>query len=628
MLNILRKNAGSWMIKVLLFAIVAVFIFWGVGTFREQRGGRIAVVNGQTITYNEYLKTYNLLIENLKQRFGNNLSDDVLKMFNVKNEALEQLINNKLLLEEANRLRFRVSKEELSSSIREMQAFHNNGSFDPKIYRRVLEYYRRTPEEFEALQKEAMLIDKLRTFVNNSAKVSDEEALLWYQWNHASVDIDFVLFEPGKYKEINPSQKEIAAYFESNKESYKTQPMLKARYLRFDPKEYESKAKVSDEDVINYFDENSAEFITPKTVEAKHILLKVPPDADTGVVEEKRKKAEEIAKSAKQGKDFAELARAFSEDASKTSGGYLGAFKKQDMVAPFADKAFSMKPGDISDPVRTEFGWHIIKVEKVNEESRKKFLDVEKDIRKKLMTKASESMAQNQAESVYDESFDNDDLKKIADLKNLELLTTDFFTKTGPIADISQGSEFAAAAFELEPMEISEVKKIANQYYVIQVMERMPEKIPELKNIESNVRNDLTKKLQEEKAKKDADDLMAQLKANTSLTDTKKNEQKFKSSGFFTRYDEIPNIGYEKDISQAAFMLSKENPCPKNAVKGSKGYYAIIFKERKAPEMEGFEKEKANIKENLLQRKQVKLLDTMVKGLRKNSDVSIKEGFI
>jgi peptidyl-prolyl cis-trans isomerase D len=122
--------------------------------------------------------------------------------------------------------------------------------------------------------------------------------------------------------------------------------------------------------------------------------------------------------------------------------------------------------------------------------------------------------------------------------------------------------------------------------------------------------------------------LIAQLKANTSLTDTKKNEQKFKSSGFFTRYDEIPNIGYEKDISQAAFMLSKENPCPKNAVKGSKGYYAIIFKERKAPEMEGFEKEKANIKENLLQRKQVKLLDTMVKGLRKNSDVSIKEGFI
>ncbi len=628
MLNAMRKNAGSWMIKVLLGAIVVVFIFWGVGSFREQRGGRVALVNGQTITYDEYLKTYNAMIENLKLRFGDNLNSDLIKMLNVRAEALNEMINRKLLAEEAARSNFQVSKNELVSAIRSLEVFQRNGSFDTRLYRRVLEHHKRTPEKFEALQKETMLIDKLRTFIYNTVKVSDPETLEWYQWNRASVNIEFALFEPENYKNINPETEAVQAHFQNHEASYKTQPMIKVRYLRFEPHEYKSKVALIDQEAIDYFEENPQEFIVPKTVEARHILIKVQPDADAETVEQKRKKAEDIMIMAKEGKDFAQLAITYSEGPGKTGGGYLGAFSKEDMIKPFSDRAFSMAPGDISEPIRTQFGWHIIKVENVNEETRKTFSEAEPDIRKKLIATYAEHMAYNAAESVYDASFEEDDLRQIADSKNLTLLTTDFFTKTGPETNIAQSSQFASVAFNLESMEISEVQKLGSDYYILQAIEKMPEKIPEFADVEDKVRADLITKQQHEIANKDAEKLLSQLKSQTLTSEENNNVPRFISTGFFKRFDIIPEIGDEKNIAEVVFQLSKNNPFPENVINGNKGYYVIRFKERKTPGIEGFEGEKSEIKETLRRQKQAKTFNALVTQLRNNGDISIKDGFL
>jgi peptidyl-prolyl cis-trans isomerase D len=627
MLNVMRKNAGSWMIKVLLIAIVIVFIFWGVGSFRDQQGGRVALVNGQTITYDEYLKTYSSMVENLKLRFGENLNDDMIKMLNVKQEALNQLINSQLLMEEALRLKFDVSKEKLAEAIRNMEVFHSNGSFDKRLYERVLSHYQRSPEEFETLQKKTMMIDQLKNFVYGTVKVSDQEALEWYQWNHASVKIDYALFEPDKYKGIQPTEEEINRYFEEHKTSYKTEPRVKVRYVMIDPDAFKQKAAIKDEEVAEYFEDNSEEFIVPKTVEARHILIRMPQDAVAEIVEEKRIKAVEITNLAKKGKEFSELAKTYSEGPDKAEGGYLGTFKFGDMIAPFSERAFSMKAGEISEPVRTQFGWHVIKVEKVNAERKKTFKEAEKDIREKLIEKFSDQAAYAEAESVYDQSFDVSDLSQIAEKKHLKLTTTDFFPKTGPAKGITQPAKFASTAFDLEMMEISDVLPLDGKYYIIQLIDKMEEKIPGIKEVREKVNADVVGNKQREAAEKEARGFLERLKKQTA-DQGKKADVQFHTSAFFKRFDPIPDVGYEKEIIDTAFTLSKDNPYPENVVKGSKGYYVIRLKDRIIPDPAGFKNEKSEIEKKLLEQKQAKAFNALVTQLRKKSEISIKQGFL
>ena len=304
MLNLMRKNAGTWLIKILLGAIVLVFVFWGVGSFRDRGAGRVASVNGDPIMVEEYNETYNRLLEQIKQRYGNRLNDEMLKMLQVKKQAMDQLIEKRLLLTEAKRLNFLVSDEELSSTIKAIPAFQDNGNFDNRRYRAVLAQNRLTPESFEVKQREFILMDKVRSLVSDSVKVSDAEVEDSYQWKNSQIKIDYVLFDPSLISDIRLSEDEIKAYFDAHKDTYKTEPKRKAVYLQFTPEMYHSKVSLTDSEIKEYFEANPGEFDTPKTVEASHILIKVAQDAKPEVVEKAREKALSVLKKAKGGKDF------------------------------------------------------------------------------------------------------------------------------------------------------------------------------------------------------------------------------------------------------------------------------------------------------------------------------------
>jgi len=625
----MRKQAGSWVIKILLGAIVIVFIFWGVGSFRSQRGGRVALVNGDQITLDEYREAYNNLIEQLRRRFGNNLDEDMLKQLQVKRQALNQLIDNKLLVQESKRLKFRVSEKELADAILNITAFQRAGIFDSRLYKDVLDRLKMTPEAFEEAQKNAMLIDKLRTLITSSAKISDQEALEWFNWVNASVNIDYVFFSPNRYKDIHPSDEEIKTFFENHKETYKTDPMVKVRYLNFNPDAFRSKVELSDEEIREYYDENLETFKIPKTVEARHILLRVNQDADPETVKKTKERALHILKLAKEGKDFAELAKQYSEGPTRDKGGYLGKFKKEAMVKPFADVAFSMKAGEISEPVRTQFGWHLINVEKVNEASVTSFDDAKKDIQKKLTDDMAKSLAYDEAEAVSDDALDGEDLINAAKKRNMKILTTDFFSSKGPIQEINNPLEFASVAFNLLDQEISNVQEFENGYYILQLVDKIPPKIPELDEVKEKVKLDLIKEKQHEKAKADSETLLAALKnGKTMNTESKKFDLTPKTTGFFKRNGSIPEIGFEGEIAEVAFQLTDKKQFPENVLNGSKGCYVIQFKGKKISDPENFSKEKEDIKNRLLAQKKSSIFDALLAQIKSKSEITIKEGFL
>jgi len=627
MLGLMRKHATSWLIKIVLGAIVIVFVFWGVGSFRSRKASLIASVNGEAIGAEAYNQAYNAMMEQMRQRFGNNLNEDMVKMLHLDKQALDQLIDQKLMVQEADKLKLRVTDEETVDSITSMRAFQTDGRFDPRLYQRVLDYNRLTPEGFEKMQRNSLLTSKLRAYISSNVQVSDGEALTYYQWQKAAVDIEYVLFAPDTYAGVETSPEEIEAYFDKHKSTYKTDPMIDVQYLRFDPDQYKDSVTVTDEEIGEYYNANRSEFETPKTVEARHILIKVAADAPEEAVEKARARAVEILDMVKAGKDFAELAAQYSEGPSKNNGGYLGTFKKEDMVAPFAEKAFSMQAGEVSEPVRTRFGWHLIKVEKVNEASTQSLQEAKGRIRDKLLGEKAKALAYDAAESFYDQTLEGDNLAETTRETGLKVIKTGRFSRKGDgLEGVADRTKFINAAFGLEPDQISEIQDFSDGYYILQVTETVPGKIPELEAVKAQVAADLKKEKQGAMAEADAEKLLAALK-NEPGGDTAA-QAAFKSTGFFERDASIPGMGYENDISNAAFMLTQNNPLPEKVFKGAKGFYVIRLKNRKLPDAAGFDKEKDDIKTSLLRRKQSRVFNEWLAYVKENSEISIKEGVI
>ncbi|AOY58168.1 SurA N-terminal domain-containing protein [Desulfococcus multivorans] len=629
MLKLMREKAGSWFIKVILGAIVVVFVFWGVGNFRSGRLEKVAVVNETPITVEAYNQSYNALIERYRSQFGAQFNEDMIRMFGLKRQALDQLINQILMLQEAEKLNFRVTDDELAAVIQAIPAFQNNGAFDNRIYTRVLNMNRLTPEAFEKDQREAIRIDKLRRFITDNVKVSDQEALDWYLWENAAVNIAYVVFEPDRYQDIDVTDEAVRQYFDAHQSNYKTEPKIKAQYIYFDPQKFMDGVTVTDDDVKAYFEEHPDEFAVQKTVKARHILFRLENDSSPEEVATQRKKAETVLALAREGQDFGELAKTYSEDPGKDRGGDLGTFTRETMVKPFADQAFSMKAGEISDPVRTQFGWHIIKVEAVNEAYQKTLDEVDEEIIQKITEERAKATAYEHAESIYDAAYDGDDLKTAAEGKAGDVKETDWFTLTKGPAGVNDPTRFARTAFELSDMQISDIQEYGDGYYLIQTLKRTPEAVAPFDDVRERVKADLLENRRSEKALADAQIFLAALREGAVITEeAAKMELSVKETGFFKRNETIPEIGRSMEITTAAFELSKNAPLPEAPIEGPSGRYVIKFVDRRTPDPDAFEPEKTTVKAKLRQQKQMRVFGDWLAQVRKNSDITVNSEMV
>ena len=626
MLDLMRKNAGSWGVQALLGAIVVVGVFCGVGSWTSHQEGVVATVDGEAISRQDYTNEYNRLMDQVRQNFGAGITDEMLKSLQLETQALNQLIDRLLLKQAAARLDLRVADEELVRSIRGIPAFQSGGVFDPRRYQQMLPLNRLTPETFEMMQRDALLFAKLQRVITDSVKVSEAEVADWYTWSNAAVKIDHVPIDSEKYAKITAAPEEVAQYFERNKESYRTEPELQARYLRFTPESYLDKVALTDAELRDAYDSAPERFAIPQTVEARHILVKVAPDAAPEAAENAREQLADVLKQAREGKDFAARAKQYSEDSTREQGGALGAFRREAMIQPFADVAFSLKPGEISEPVRTRFGWHLIKVEKVNAGRTRSFEEVAPEIASQLKGERARSLAYDDAEAVYDAASGTGDLAGAAAARKLALHTTDFFTRRGPVKGVSKAAEFAQAAFQLAPGEVSDIQDFGDGYTLLQVADSRPARIPELAAIEARVKQDAIREKQTEQAGKDARALLADVKNGAALEPAaKKAGLTAKTTDFFKRGESPPDLANEPEVTRAAFELSEREPLPAEPIKTSTGYSVIRFREKKPPAAGGLEAEKAQIQDRLLQQKKSKTWEAWLDQLRQSSEIVRKK---
>ena len=388
MLDFIRDKAQSLAVKVIFGIIIVVFVFWGVGNMNSAPSGALAVVNGESITVQEFGKLYQRAIEE-QRKTTPDITSDPEKFNAFKRQVLNQLIALRLRQQEAARIGLTVTPHELKRVLAGLSVFQDaSGKFDPEAYKRVVASQGISQGEFEAEYSKQLLDEKLIRGIAASVDVGEAEARALYDFSLEKRKAEYVLFSAADYKkDVVVSDEDVKQYYANNKESFKKPAMANLEFLRLTPETLASGYSATDQEVSDYYEKNKLRFFQPESFEARHIFIECPPDGSKEPgAEEKIKQAraaiEDIAKQLKSGGDFAVIATTRSEDKqSAVQGGMLGWIHKgQSGSEAFESAALALKPGEISKPVRTEYGFHIIKLEGKKAAVTLPLADVKKDI--------------------------------------------------------------------------------------------------------------------------------------------------------------------------------------------------------------------------------------------------------
>jgi len=627
MLGTLRKTQTKFT-KWLLILLAATFLFgfgfiasdFGVGSRVPQ--GVAAKVNGEEIPTLELYKTIDLLRDRYRQ-FGipqESAGSDFITL-----SALNTLIELKLLSQKAREIGIRVTDEELRDSIMSNAAFQENGKFSFERYKDILRYgFKDSISEFERRYKEELLATKLRVLIEGTASITDEELLDIYKMENEKVNLEFVSLSPEDFKNsVSASEDEIKGYYEAHKDEIKTPELRKIRYIALGPKDFEDKVSVSEDEMGAYYNIHSDEFSTDeKEVRARHILIK---SEDRG--EEKAKKeAEEILKKVKSGESFEELASKYSEDGgSKTQGGDLGFFKQDKMVKPFSEKAFSMKPGDV-DVVKTQFGYHVIKVDEVREAGWKEPFE-------KARERVEQGIREGKALDILNEFLKNAE----EELQSKEL--SSLAGEIGAQIKESQASKMGDSTTEV-PRDVVEraflmgvgnkdIVRLGDKNYIIELTDIIPAREKTLEEGGPEIKERLALEKARGLAKKRAEEILEKAKSKRGLEKVAKSlGLKVEETGLFSRPDRMPKIGSDEEIKVEAFSLSKEKPFPKRVFEVGGKFYVISFRDRQPVDTAKFEENKENLKNRELARRRSQLLRAWIEKLRTESKISVNEALL
>jgi len=626
LLSLMRKHAKSWLIKVLIGIIAAVFIFYFGYSFTSKRALKMALVNGEVISSLEYQKTYRDLLEGLRVRYKGLWNDNLIKVFDLKNKALENLINQKLISQEAKKLGLAVTENEIQKAIMDYPAFQTNGQFDLRRYKALLGNNRMKPEDFEATMDGELLRGKLSQFLLAFMGVTDQEVLDHYTYTNDKIKISFVQFKPEKLKKsTKPDQAAMEEYFKEHKEGYRVPEKIKLAYLLIDPANFRDKVVGTELEIKDYYEYNTATFTEPKQVRARHILFKLGEDATEEQDKETREKANAVLEEARQGKDFAALARKHSEGPTKGKGGDLGYFKAGQMVKPFEEAAFKLKKGEVSDLARTRFGYHIIKVEDIKEARTKPFEEVRGQIVETLTKGSSTDLAHEKGMSLIDQLPYDVELGQYGAEHDVKVAYADYFSQDKPIPGMGGDDEkLRQSLFSLEKKETSELIELKGKFYIFQVADKKASYLPEMSEVADKVKEDFEAYFATQQAKAAAEGYLAELQKGEAWDKLAKEKGlQPEKTDFFMRRDSIPKIGQEPDLTEMAFGLTADKRYPDKIFSNDKGAYVIRWEAREGIDEKKYQEEKEKYRFTLMQTKHRRVFEKWLESLRNNAEIEI-----
>lgn len=623
MLEIMRENASGWIVKILFAIIIIVFVFaFGMSGLDTSNDPVLATVNDRIITRAEFEDAFQRAAEGLRKA-NPNVTSAQLQDPQFKQLVLNELINSRLLLEEADRLGISASDEEVFAAITRQSIFWNaEGKFDRNIYQAALRSIRMTPAQFEANFRNEYIAGKVKDMVRATGKATEAQTRELYNWVGEEVTIDYIETSPRQFvDDIDVSDEEIRQFYAENESRFMVPEQVSIRYLTFTPKALATYQEVTEEEIKAYYEANADSLVQKEEVNARHILVMTNEDDSEAQKKEARKKIDEIYKKAKAGEDFAKLAETYSEGPSASNGGALGWFGRGAMVPEFEEAAFATPKGEVSEPVKTQFGWHIIYVEDRKEPENKSLEDVRDEIAQIIAEEKASEVITDMLDQSMDRLVSGMSLEAIADELGLLAVTSRPMPESSLPQAFGMTPEAAKVVMDIPAGDAHQTPlAIDGGYMLLEKVENIPAAPMELDQVKQVIINAITTEKATEKAKAAADEILAKLdsaKGAEALAD------RIKTSNKFSRQGVVPGLGRNVKLAKAVFDSDGSQWLPESYVMPSGSIIVAKLHERIPAPEEMWEQQKATWMEQASRNYQAEALTAFMTELRQDATIEI-----
>jgi len=629
MLKFMRAHATSWIIKVIIGVIIVVFVLFYGGQWYEQRQSTVATVGHQRITKAEFDRTYHAVLEYYTKIFGRQLSPDLLKGLDLKQQALDQLIDAAVVNHEAQRIGLRVSEAELIETIRKDPNFQRGGTFNRALYEQIVGSMGLDNETFQAMIKRDLLNQRMAHLIGDSAVVlTEEEVKELYFLENEQLTLSFVNISPTAFiRRVRITQSELEHYYSEHKDEFRTPPRAKVIYVSFSPDAYRTEATVSPQEVQEYYDMHREQYQKPERVRVRYILVRVGPEAGPDAVEQAKKKAEQVLAEARRGVNFAALAQKYSDDRSASEGGDLGYFARGEMEPTLERVVFSLRKGEIGPVVRTGHGFHIVKAEDVQAEKTRSLEEVKDEIISQVTQERIKDLAAMHAEDAAYQAKKKRDLRAYAEEKGLLVREAGPFKAGDTVKGLGSRERFTSIAFTLDAGEVSSAFQDGEDFFVLQVVEKTPPQIPPLEAVKGRVREALASSLAHGLAQGTAQDLLMAWKKGEGFWDlVRTNSLTVKQTGPFTRSSSSPpGIGPLGASADEIAALTPQDPWPDDIIEVDDAYVVVKLGAVKEVGEKAYAQEKAAYRDQLSGRKGREFLQGWLTAKKQEADIEINE---
>jgi len=557
-----HRNWLKWSLGLVVLTFIAFYIPSFLDTTTTSVGASasdvVATVNGTDIRGVDFQRRYQNQIQAYQQQYGGSINEQLLRQLGIDQQILQQMVDEQAALAEAEHQGIRVSDEELAQQIFSIPALQENGRFiGEQRYEQLLasQYPPITKNDFEQSLRRSMMIDKLRSAVTDWVAVADADLEREYRNRNEKVKLQVVAVTADKFRDkVTVNDADVSSYYDAHKTEYRKGESRKIRYLLVDRDQLRSRVTVTPQEIESYYNSNVQQFQTPEQVRAGHILLKTEGKDEAAV----RKQAEDVLKQAKApGADFAALANKYSEDdGSKGNGGDLDYFPKGRMVPEFEQAAFSMQPGQISDLVKSQFGFHIIKVVDKKPAATRSLDEARAQIQQTLAGQRVEQQIADRTRDLDTRIKKPADLDTVAKEAGLVVSETGFFSRDEPVPGIGPTPDVTNQAFQLKDGEVSHALQSPRGPMYIVVTGRREPYVPKLDEVKDRVRDDVIKARAAEMSKQKAGEIATALRSSKDFAAAAKAQGlEAKDTQLITRGSAIPDVGVSQEIDKAAFAL-------------------------------------------------------------------------
>ena len=629
MLDGMRRHKGwlKWSLALVCLTFVFLYVpgFVDQGPMAGLPNTVLARVGEHELTVMQFRQVYRQQLQAYRLQAGGEVTEDLLRQLGVDRQILQQLINELLQLTEAQRAGLQVTDAEIRHRIVTLPGFQENGRFiGEQSYLRLLQSQNPavSPTEFEEEIRRQLLVERLQATVTQWVNISDDEVEAEHRRRNEKVKVDVIAFRGDDFRDdVEASDEDIELLYEEESLVYQVPEKRRLRFLLLDEAALADSITPSDNEIQDYYDFNLSQYSTPGQVRASHILLRTE-GLEEDVVEAR---AQELAMAARDGADFAELARENSDDEGTAElGGDLGLFGRGRMVPEFEGVAFALDVDAISDPVKSPFGFHVIKVMEKQEETVQPLDEVRASIVTMLKREQASSRTTALSRSIAAEVSTAAELDAAAAARGLEVQESGFAAPGEPILGLGLAQEISARAFQIEEGVVEGPISSPLGPAFVTVVGRQDPFIPPLDDVRAQVREDVIRRKALTLARERAAEAATRLQGTEDFAAAAREaDLTVGSSELMSRGGAFPEVGVSDAVEALAFALPVGGVS--DVVEAGRTAAIVHVVERQDVTAAEFESAREELRAELLQQKQDQFFQSYMNAAQETIELSVDQ---